>query len=107
MEVREVRKVVALCQALLDPNPKMATHMNWFVGDENGNIKYISVVPAKPDEIDARQPHIILAPTSKNLQNGKPGAGVQRLNVRNSEERSLVGLKSPISLESLNNSLCS
>jgi len=91
---------VTLCRfvkaflGLLDPKPKMAALSNWFVGDENGNIKYVSVVPAKPEEIDARQPHITLAPTSKNLENGKPGAGVQRLDVRNSEERSLVGLRS-------------
>lgn len=72
----------------------MAALTNWFVGDENGNIKYVSVVPAKPEEIDARQPHITLAPTSKNLENGKPGAGVQRLDMSKSEERSLVGFKS-------------
>lgn len=78
----------------------MAALANWFVGDENGNIKYVSVVPGKPEEIDARQPHITLAPRSKNLQEGKPGAGVQRLNVKNSEERSLVRLKSPASPDS-------
>jgi len=82
----------------------MAVLTNWFVGDENGNIKYVSVVPAKPEEIDARQPHITLAPTSKNLRDGKPGAGVQRLDVRNSEERILVGLKCPILLEPPNDS---
>ena len=73
----------------------MAALANWFVGDENGNIKYVSVVPGKPEEIDARQPHITLAPRSKTLHVGNPGAGVQKLDVRNSEERSLVRLSSP------------
>ena len=77
----------------------MAALTNWFVGDENGNIKYVSAVPAKPEEIDVRQPHITLALTSKNLEDGKPGVGVQRLDVRNSEERSLVGFMSSILLE--------
>jgi len=77
----------------------MAALTNWFVGDENGNIKYISTAPVKPEEIDARQPYSTQTPTSKMLQEGKPGAGVQRLDVRNSEERSLVSSQSPISLE--------
>ena len=85
----------------------MAALTNWFVGDESGNIKYVSAVPAKLEEIDARQPHITLALTSKNLKDGKPGTGVQILDVRNSEERSLVGLMSSILLELPNDSFYS
>ena len=109
LSIMEVRRGCGplFVKGFLDYNPKMAALTNWFVGDENGNIKYVSVVPAKPEEIDPRQPHITLVPTSRNLKDGKPGAGVQRLDVRNSEERSLVGLMSHILLESANDPFCS